>query len=215
MTPGVKPEGVKYKSPSRHAVGVSEVVGDETAVEQLADRAHLGGESGGVRDDDQRHLVVAIQFHQQVTQRLGGGVVERAGRLVGKDEAGPIDQRAHDGDTLAFPAGKLAGAMGESMAKTDALEELASAFGGIGGRAAGVGQCGNENIFQHGTLGQQMVRLKNEANLLVANGGEFRLGEVREFFAVQLNATASGGVERAEDVEQGAFAAAGWADDSK
>ena len=70
----------------------------------------------------------AIQFHQQVTQRLGGGVVERAGRLVGKDEAGPIDQRAHDGDTLAFPAGKLVGAMGESMAKTDALEELPGAF---------------------------------------------------------------------------------------
>ena len=43
MTPGVKPEGVKYKSPSRHAVGVSEVVGDEPAVEQLADCAHLGG----------------------------------------------------------------------------------------------------------------------------------------------------------------------------
>ena len=60
-----------------------------------------------------------------------------------------------------------------------------------------------------------MVRLKNEANLLIANGGEFWLGEVREFFPIQLDATASGGVERAEDVEQGAFAAAGWADDSK
>ena len=60
-----------------------------------------------------------------------------------------------------------------------------------------------------------MVRLKNKADLLVANGGELRLGEVREFFAVQLNAAASGGVERAEDVEQGAFAAAGRADDRK
>ena len=102
-----------------------------------------------------------------------------------------------------------------SMAKTDALEELPSVFGGIGGCAACVGQCGNEYIFQHGTLGQQMVRLKNEANLLVANRCEFWLGEVREFFPIQLDATASGGVERAEDVKQGAFAAAGRADDRK
>ena len=44
----------------------SESVGDEPAIEQLADGAHLGGEFGGVSDDDQRHLVVVIQFHQQV-----------------------------------------------------------------------------------------------------------------------------------------------------
>ena len=175
----------------------------------------LAASSASVSDDDQRHLVVAIQFHQQVAQRLGGGVVERAGRLIGEDEAGPVDQRTYDGNALAFPAGELGRPMGETMPKADALEELPGAFGGIGGGAAGGGQRGNENIFQDGTLWQQVVGLKNEADLLVAYSGELRLGEVREFLSVQLDAAASGGVERAEDVEQGAFAGAGWADDRK
>jgi hypothetical protein len=60
-------------------------------------------------------------------------------------------------------------------------------------------------------LWQQVVGLKNEADLLVAYSGELRLGEVREFLSVQLDAAASGGVERAEDVEQRAFAGAGGA----
>ena len=54
-----------------------------------------------------------------------------------------------------------------------------------------------------------MVRLKNETDLLAANRGESLLGEVREFLAVQPDAAAGGGVERAEDVEQRAFAGAG------
>ena len=99
--------------------------------------------------------------------------------------------------------------MGETMPKSDPLKKLLGAFGGIGGGAAGGGQRGNENILQDGTLWQQVVGLKNEADLLVAYSGELRLGEVREFLSVQLDAAASGGVERAEDVEQRAFAGAG------
>ena len=121
-------------------MSASESIGDEPAIEQLADGAHLGGEFGGVSDDDQRHLVVAIQFHQQVAQRLGGGVVERAGRFIGEDEAGPVDQRTYDGNALAFPAGELGRPMGETMPKADAIEKLPGAFGGIGGGAAGGGQ---------------------------------------------------------------------------
>ena len=87
VAPGVKPERVQDKGASRHDVCESESIGDEPAIEQLTDGTHLGGEFGGVGDDDQRHLVVSIQFHQQVAQRLGGGVVERAGRFIGEDEA--------------------------------------------------------------------------------------------------------------------------------
>ena len=128
-------------------MSASDVVGDELAIEQLADDTHLGGEFGGVRDDDQRHLVVAIQLHQQIRQRPGIGVVKRAGRLIGEDKAGLIDQRAHDGDPLAFAAGELRRAVGEPVPEADTLEQLFCTLDRLGRCLTVFGERWHEDVF--------------------------------------------------------------------
>ena len=87
-----------------------------------------------MRDDNQRHCFFAIEFDQQLSELLGGGVVERAGRFIGEQEFGLVDERADDGDALAFPAGKFARPMVEALGEADTFEEAMSAsFGGFGG----------------------------------------------------------------------------------
>ena len=76
-----------------------------------------------VRHDDERHAFLAVQLHEQLAERGGGGVVERAGGFVGEQELRLVDQRANDGHALAFAAAQLAGAMVQSFAEANAFEQ--------------------------------------------------------------------------------------------
>ena len=58
-----------------------------------------------------------------------------------------------------------------------------------------------------------MVGLEDKADFFIPDGGQFLLWEVGQFLTVEPDAAAGRGVERAEDVEQGAFAGAGRTDD--
>jgi hypothetical protein len=84
-----------------------------------------------------------------------------------------VNQRAHDRDALSFAAGKLAGPMVQPFAKSDTFQQTFGAlFRAVICRAIFVCQSGHEDVFPNGAVRQQMVRLKNETNLAVANLGE-------------------------------------------
>ena len=59
-----------------------------------------------VRDDDHRDAA-AVQLLQQRHDLEARRGVERAGRLVGENQLGVVDQRARDGDALLLAAGEL------------------------------------------------------------------------------------------------------------
>ena len=84
-----------------------------------------------VRHDDQRHAFFAVQLHEQLAERSGGGVIERAGGFVGEQELRLVDERADDGHALAFAAAELAGPMVQAFAQADAFEQALGA--GCGG----------------------------------------------------------------------------------
>ncbi|GDY18699.1 hypothetical protein LBMAG56_00440 [Verrucomicrobiota bacterium] len=104
--------------------------------------------------------------------------------------------------------------MVEAVGETDAGEERLGAFtGGAAAAGVGVGEGGDEDVFQHGALRQEMVGLKDEADLLVADARELEVVEAGEVFAVEEELARGGAVECADDVEERAFAAAGRTDD--
>ena len=74
-----------------------------------------------VRDHDECHAFFPIQFDEQLPERGGGSLIQRARGLVSEQELRAIDEGADDSGTLAFAAGKLAGAMVQACSEADAL----------------------------------------------------------------------------------------------
>ena len=152
-------------------------------------------------DNDEGDVLLAVQFEQELREVFGGYAVEGAGGFVGEEELRAVDEGADDCDALTFTAGKLAGTMMEAVGETDAGEERLSTFTGRAAAAdIGISEGGDEDVFQHGALRQEMVGLENEADLLVANARELEVVEAGEVFAVEQELTGGGAVEGADDV---------------
>ena len=137
---------------------------------------HFGGEFFGVGYHDQGDVFVAVEFDEQVSKRFGGRMIKCAGGFVGENEAGSINQCAHDSNALAFPAGELGRLVVDTVFKSDSLEELLGAFEGTDRGAAGGGQRRYEYVFEDGALRQQVMGLKNKTDLLAANRGKLLFG---------------------------------------
>src|SRR5262249_36898090 len=74
---------------------------------------------------------------------------------------------------------------------------------------------GHEDVFQGGQLGEEVVELEDEAEGAVAEVVAAAGGDVVDAFAVQQDAAVVGVVEGAEQVQEGALAGAGGADDAE
>ena len=92
---------------AEHLLGIA-LLDDDAAVHEDHAVAHGAGKGHLVRDDDHGHF-----FLREITddlEHLAGQLgIERAGRLVEKEDVGPQRQRAGDGDALLLSAGELAG----------------------------------------------------------------------------------------------------------
>lgn len=193
-----------------------------------------------MRHDNERHAFLPIQFDQQLSQCGGGSVIERASGFIGEQELRTIDERADDGGALALAAGKLAGAMMQAFAEADAFEQtLGAGFHGFrssrGDEAltrfsfrpalcgfdlslltsAATCQRRHEDVFQHGALWQEIVRLKNKADLAIADFGQLQVIQCREIFSIEQHFAARGAVQRADNLQQRTLARAGRADDGQ
>src|ERR1700723_3864930 len=71
----------------------------------------------------------------------------------------------------------------------------------------------DQNVLEHGTLRQQTMILKYEADLLVAKRGHIFIGQRERIAAVERYFAGRRRVERAENIKQRALAGAGRADD--
>ena len=68
-----------------------------------------------------------------------------------------------------------------------------------------IDECRNTDVFQGIELGQQVMKLKNKAEVLAAKIGQFFLIQLRYFFAGNKNLATIGSVEGTQNMEQGAF----------
>ena len=123
-------------------------------------------------DGDESDVFLGVQFHEQLAELVGGGLVECASGFIGEQELGLVDERAHHGHALAFAAGELAGPMRKAFAEAHTVEKVTGAFFVVGGGTS-VGERGHEHVFHHRALRQQMMALKNKSHLAIAQKGEF------------------------------------------
>ena len=73
----------------------------------------------------------------------------------------------------------------------------------------------HQHVFQRAQLRQQVVKLENKTERLISQEIALLGRQIIDAFAIQKNAAIIGLVERAEHVQQRAFAAAGAADDAE
>ena len=101
--------------------------------------------------------------------------------------------------------------MFRSILKAYLFDQIARAFAGI--VAIPGNKCGREHILNHRTLREETVILKDKANVPVSEDGKLARRELEWIFTSQRNNPTARWFERAQDVKQGAFAAAGGTHD--
>ena len=159
-----------------------------------------------VCDEDDGGFFPVGQNGEQVNDRGTGGGVEVAGGFVGKKDGGAVNEGAGEGGALELAAGELVGAVMSAIRQADGVEEVAGS-----GFAERIGPAGEEegekDVFLNGEGGEEMEKLEYEADLELPEGGELVIVQGVEGVAFEVDLAGGGGVESAEDVEEGAFSA--------
>ena len=173
----------------------------------------FGGDGRGMGDDDEDALHILLQVGEEAEDVPGGGFVEVTGGFVAEEEFGVADEGAGDGDALFFAAGELGGEVVDAGGEADAVDEFLGADDEAVFAFADEG--GGEDVFQDGALGEEAMVLEDEADAGVTEAGLFGLFEGPGLDVVEEELAGGGGIEEAEDVEEGAFAGAGGAHDGE
>ena len=129
------------------------------------------------------------------------------GRLVAEQRGGPADERPGDRRALALAARQRGRPVIRAVGRARPASIRARA------RAIVVAVCvgderRNQDVLEHRALRQQAVILEDEADLLVAERRQGGGVERERFSAVERDRARGRRLERAEDVEQRALAAA-------
>ena len=214
--------------PRRPRLGRSERVGDaavegglrvrtarellcDGTVAQEEDTARTAGRADGVRDHDDG-LPRAVDRAEETEQLLGGAGVERTGRLVGKEHLRARDERAGHGGALLLAAGDLVGVFFEKAGNAEPVGERDKAGLHLAAALA-LQDEGEENVVLQREGVEKAEVLKDEAEVVTAEGRRALLGDLGEVLPAEEDRAAGGAVERREEVQKRGFAAAALAHD--
>ena len=110
-----------------------------------------------------------VQPLHQIEDVVGGGLVQVAGRLVGQQQPGIVDQRAGQSHTLLLAAGELARAMFAARLKANFLEPMRRRF--LRRQLChATGQQRQGHILLRRKLRQQVMELPDVADFAIAKG---------------------------------------------
>ena len=157
-------------------------------------------------DDEKGRAGIALAGEEQVENRIAGGGIEIAGRLVGEEDLRTRGHRPGDRDALLLAARKLGGIMGETVAETDRLKLPRGDREGI--RLAGQFQR-YRDIFERGHGGKEVEGLEHDADAAAAGAGEAILVERGEIGAGDMDAAVARLLEAGQHSHQGGFARPG------
>ena len=188
------------------------LVAPDAAVAHFDDALRVDGDVRLVRDEDDRDalLVQLLEERHHFDRRAR---VEVAGRLVGQDQRRLGHERAGDGHALLLAAGELARLVVETLAESDALQRRGGERARVALAAAAVVEQRQLDVLERAGARQEIEALEDEAELLVADGGERVLVEAVDAHAVEQVRAVGRRVEAAEDVHQRRLAGAGRAHD--
>lgn len=184
---------------------------DEFAIAQFDAARRLGGDVGIVRDEG-NGVAFAVKLAEEFENCFAGERVERTGRLIGENDFRFVHQRACDGDALRLTTGELTGAILYAIGKSDRVNGAQGAFAAFLAADVGVDH-GQLDIFENIEPGQEVEGLKDEADLFVADAGEFIVARLADIHAVEHDGAGADIIETTENLHHGRFSAAGGSDD--
>ena len=163
-------------------------------------------------DEQDGLALLFVQLVEQVHHHPAGGGVQRAGGFVRQQHRRIVGHGPRDGDPLLLAAGKLVWLVTHPLFHAHQFQQLPGPGGALCPAHAAV-QHGQLHIFHRAGAGDQVEGLEHKADLAAAQGreGTVRCGGYVD--AVQNIAALGGFIQRADDVHQGGFAAAGLAHD--
>ena len=151
---------------------------------------------------DHDHKAVFGHLLQQLHHLNAGVAVQCAGRLVGQQDVGVVDQCAGNGHTLHLAAGHFAGVLVQLVAQTYLLQRLGGPAAALGTGNAGDGQR-QLHIGKHCLVRDEVIALEHKANGVVAVRVPVAVGIFFGGDAVDDQITAVVAVQTANDVQQG------------
>jgi len=167
------------------------------------------GQAQVVGDQDQGGAAAGVEFEQQVADVLAGGMVQRAGRFVGEQDARAGDEGTCQRHALLLAAGQLARVVAGAMGQADLRQHLVHPRAVI---ASGQFQR-QRDILGGSQRRQQVEALEHEADRTRAQLGPCFFIQVAQVLARQRDVAAAGQVQSGQQAEQGGLAGPRSADD--
>lgn len=160
-----------------------------------------------MRDDEKGGARHSPSLEQEVKNGRTRLRIEIPGRLVGEQELGLGRRCPCNGDTLLLPARKLAGIVGNSVAKPDRLQLRLCSFERL--IAAGKLQR-NRDIFLRGHGREQVKGLKDDANPALPSPGKVVFVKRGEIGSADSDPPRGCAFQSRKHCHQGGFTGARW-----
>lgn len=176
------------------------------------DEATVGarGEIKIVRNKEQGGVLLAANIDDELHNRFARALVEVARRLVCENQRRAIDERARDGNALAFAAGKFRRQVRHAIGEPDTREQFLRLRAGLAHRRSR-DACGEQHVFERRQLGNEVEKLENVADEFRAGFGEKGVPALGDAFAVPKKFAGVGRVEPAENLQERCFSRAAFA----
>ncbi len=180
---------------------------DPALVEPDASRG-TAGDPGVVRDDDEGLAALAPELLEQADDVVARPLVEVAGGLVRKDDAGGAHQRARDRDALLLPAAQLRGDVPCPVGEVDAGERLLRAAAALA-RGRVPGDESSLHVLLRRQRGNEVEPLEDEAERVAPELREVALPHPRQVAAVEVELAARRPVHGAQHLQERRLAGPG------
>src|SRR5450756_2364852 len=160
-------------------------------------------------------LPVCVHLLHDVYDFTGALGVEVAGRLVGKNNWWIHHQGPSNSDTLLFSTRHFNRTIVHAILESNTLQQFmgTSSFVSSADHMCGIGAW-KKNILQSSQLRQQVVCLKHESYVPIANTGKIIRSELGNIMVLETIRTRGRGVQTSEYMHQCRFSRTGWPHDS-
>ena len=164
-----------------------------------------------MRDHEDR-LPAAVHLAEETEQLVRGFAVERAGRLVGEQDARLCDERAGNGGALLLAAGDLVGVLFQKLADAERFRNIDEAGAHLIVALAREDEREIDVILKRERV-EQVELLKHEPEMVAAERGGLAFADLGKVPPVEQHRAGGGLVKRGENVQKRRFAAAALAHD--
>ena len=165
-----------------------------------------------MRHHHEGRAALTRELQHLLEHTIGCGTVQVAGGFIGQHAGGTGHQGARDRDALSLAAREFSGSMPQALAQTHCLQCLAGARMARLDRIAADPQR-HRHVVQRAELGQQVMKLINKTQVLIAQAPLLPSAQARELLAHEEHLALRGRVQPSEQVQQGALARTRGSDD--